>query len=79
MKQNNNHEEKMIAPIIITIILVGYYMAIACVWMFLPEVPLIVKLLLALIPLALAGVAAAMLWERICEIRSGEEDDLSQY
>lgn len=73
-----NHH-KFIAPTIITIILVIYYVGIAFVCMMMPEVPFLVKMLLVIIPLALAGVAFAMFCERINEIRSGEEDDLSQY
>ena len=37
------------------------------------------KTLMAIIPLAFAMVNIYVLFERIKEIRSGEEDDLSQY
>ena len=45
----------------------------------LPGLPLPVKLIGALIPLALVGVSVYVLVERIKEIRSGEEDDLDNY
>lgn len=77
--RESEHEKKMVAPGIIISFLILYYLAVALIFMLLPGVAPAVKLLLAVIPLALAGVAFAMFWERICEIRSGEEDDLSQY
>lgn len=76
---NHNHRKKMVAPIIIAGVLIVYYVVIAAVCFLLPEIPVTVKVLLAVVPLALAGVALAMLSERIREIRSGEEDDLSKY
>ena len=69
------HRNKMIAPIIIAAVLIVYYVAIAAVFMLIPDLTVIMKLLMVIIPLALAGVAV----ERVQEIRSGEEDDLSKY
>lgn len=76
---DRKHQKKMVAPVIIAGILIVYYGAIAAVCFLLPELPVTVKVLLTVVPLALAGVAFAMLLERIREIRSGEEDDLSKY
>lgn len=73
------HRDKMIAPIIIAAILIVYYMAIAALFMLIPDLTVIVKILMVIIPLALAGVAFAVVIERVQEIRSGEEDDLSKY
>lgn len=75
----DEHAKKMIAPIIITIIVVLYYLIFASVCLLVYDIPLIVKLLFGIIPLALAGVMIYVLLTRINEIRSGEEDDLSQY
>ena len=47
--------------------------------MLIPDLTVIMKLLMVIIPLALAGVAFAVTVERVQEIRSGEEDDLSKY
>lgn len=70
--------KKMIAPIIITVLL-GIYLIVYAVALVsrLPE--LWMKLLTGLIPLALFGASIYNLYERIQEIRSGEEDDLSKY
>lgn len=69
---------KMIAPIIITVIIVLYYIGFFAVCALLP-LPAILKLVFGLVPLLLAGVCIFVLIERIEEIRSGEEDDLSKY
>lgn len=70
---------KLIAPIIITVILVLFFSGYCAIWFLIPEIPLFVKLLLFVIFAALAGVSIYCLYERIQEIRSGEEDDLSKY
>lgn len=70
--------KKLIAPIVITALLVLYLIAFV-VLAFLFRIPLWAKLLSCLIPLALIGVSVFVLVERIKEVRSGEEDDLSQY
>ncbi len=72
------HGRKMIAPIIITIIIVMYYIGFAAVCFLMP-IPLGLGLIFGFIPLVLAGVIIYVLVERIHEIRSGIEDDLSQY
>lgn len=71
--------KKMIAPVIITILFVLYYAGFACICFFIEGIPLILKILFGAIPLILAAVCVYVLIERIEEIRSGEEDDLSQY
>ena len=74
----NDHTKKMIAPIIIVSLLVLYYMGFFILCLFIP-IPPSFRLLFGLVPLLLAGVSIYVLAERIKEIRSGEEDDLSQY
>ena len=73
------HKRKMIAPIVISIVIVIYYIAFAIFCIVAKDIPFIAKALGILIPLALAGVCIFVLFERIREIRSGEEDDLSKY
>lgn len=73
------HIKKMIAPLIITTIIVLYYIAFAYICIFLELFPFLVKILGGVIPLLLVGVCIYVLIERIKEIRSGEEDDLSKY
>lgn len=72
------HTKKMIAPIVIGVILGVYYMLFVILCLIIP-IPFWAKLLMVVIPLALAGVVIFVLVERINEIRSGEEDDLSKY
>lgn len=74
----DRHGRKMIAPIIIATILILYYVGFFVACMLLP-MPTALKLLFGLVPILLAGVCIFVLVERIKEIRSGEEDDLSNY
>ena len=72
-------KRKLAAPIVISV-LVGLWLLGYAVLIFLvPAIPLWIKLLGAVIPLALLGVTIYVLCERIKEIRSGEEDDLDHY
>lgn len=71
-------KSKLIAPIIVSVLLCLYYLAFIIVC-FIITVPLIIKLLFALIPAALFGVVIYVLVQRINEIRSGEENDIGQY
>lgn len=74
----DEHGKKMIAPIVITILMVAYY--IFYFGVLLSVIPLMaVKLLLGIIPILLTGVMIYVCVQRIHEIRKGEEDDLSQY
>ncbi len=73
------HIKKMIAPIVISIIVAIYYIGFASACIFLHGIPLIIKIMFGVIPLFLLGVIIYVLVERIKEIRSGEEDDLSKY
>lgn len=69
----------MLAPVIITVIMVLYYGGISILFMLTEGIPLWAKLLMIIIPLLLVGVMIGVLVSRIKEIRSGEEDDLSKY
>ena len=75
MKSNS---KKLIAPIVITVLLVLYLVFFMFTWLSNP-VPLIMKIIGTVVPLAFIGVTVYVLIERIKEIRSGEEDDLSKY
>ncbi len=75
MKSSN---KKLIAPIVITILLVMYLASFFIAWKYV-SIPVIGKIVGSLIPLALIGVSIYVLIERIKEIRSGEEDVLSKY
>lgn len=71
--------KKMIAPIIITLILFLYNIGFVALCFVDEEMPFVVKVLGGAIPFAVACVSVYVLIERINEIRSGEEDDLSKY
>ena len=45
------HRNKMIAPIIIAAVLIVYYVAIAAVFMLIPDLTVIMKLLMVIIPI----------------------------
>ena len=71
------HKKKILAPILVTVFMVLYYVVyfaflitlVGGVW----------KYLLGILPLVFSAVMIAVCIDRIKEIRSGEEDDLSQY
>ncbi len=74
---NRLHRKKMIAPIVITVILVLYYV---CYFGFLISViGSMWSFLLGIIPLLLGAVSIYVCIQRIEEIQGGEEDDLSKY
>jgi len=71
------HRKKMAAPIIVTVLVVLYY---AAYFVFLTVIlEGAWKYILGIFPAALAVMMIAVCRERIIEIRSGEEDDLSKY
>jgi hypothetical protein len=73
----NKHGKKMIAPIIITVITVLYY--VIYFGFVIALLDGLGKLLLGLLPLLLSAIMIAVCIERIKEIKKGEEDDLSKY
>lgn len=70
--------KKMVAPIVITVLIIVYYMLYFGLLMTLIEY-VALRVLLGVIPIALSGVMIFVCVQRIKEIRSGEEDDLSKY
>lgn len=76
--EESKHLKKMIAPIVITCIVMVYLVLyIVIVWMV--AIPRWIQISGLIFLLILIGVSVGMLAERIKEIRSGEEDDLSNY
>jgi hypothetical protein len=73
----NNHKKKMVAPIMISILMVLYY--VVYFGFIISYLDGIFKILLGIIPLALSGVMIYVCVQRINEIKGGEEDDLSKY
>ena len=88
IKQNNKQEfdevmkvkyykNKMIAPIIITVVVVLYYVVYFGFLITLLEG--IWKYTLGIIPIIFSVVMVKVCIERINEIKKGEEDDISKY
>ena len=73
----NQKRKGYVAPIIITVILILYFAFYFGV--LIAVIPNIWKYILLVIPISLAGVLIYVCIDRIKEIRSGEEDDLSKY
>ena len=73
----NSHKKKMIAPIIVTIIMIVYYVVyfgflislLSGIW----------QITLGIVPLVFSGVTIYVCVQRINEIKKGEEDDISKY
>ena len=71
--------KKLVAPIIITIFSLCFMLfSYGLIFAFIP-LSFWIKALIGILPLSLGGVSIFVLVERIKEIRSGEEDDLSKY
>ena len=69
--------KKYTAPIVVTVIMVLYY--IAYFGLLISLLDGVWKYALGLVPLAFSAVMIKVCSERIDEIKKGEEDDLSQY
>ena len=72
-----SHLKKMLAPIIISVIIVLYFAAYFGLLIFVIDG--IWKYALGIIPLLLSVLMVKVCIERIKEIKKGEEDDLSKY
>ncbi len=73
----NVHKKKIIAPIIITAIIILYY--IAYFGFLISLLDGIWKYVFGIIPLVFSGIMIYVCIERINEIKKGEEDDISKY
>ena len=71
------HKKKMIAPIVVTVILVLYY--VVYFGFLISLLDGIWQYILGLLPIVFSAVMVKVCIERIHEIKKGEEDDLSQY
>lgn len=73
------HIKKMIAPVVVTVLIVAYFIVYGSVLFTQSGIPTAVRILGIAIPLILSGVMICVMIERIKEIKKGEEDDLSEY
>ncbi len=77
--QKKTKKDGIIAPIIIIAFLLFYLLFYFFCLMLMPNIPLVVRVLIGIIPLVIMGFCIYVLIERILELRSNEYDDLSQY
>ena len=73
----NSHKKKMIAPIVVSILMILYYIVYFGFLMSLLDG--IFKYAFGIIPIVFSVVMIKVCIERINEIKGGEEDDLSKY
>jgi hypothetical protein len=73
----NSHRKQMVATIVISTLVVLYYVVYFCVLQRCLEGAW--KLLLGGVPLAMSGVMVYVCIQRLREIKGGETDDLSKY
>ena len=71
------HNRKMIAPVIITAVLVIYYIAYFA--LIITQMDGFPRIFLGVVPLFFACVMVKVCFEQIDEIKKGENNDLSQY
>ena len=77
-QEMKKHGKKMIAPIVITVIVILYFIAYFGFLIYLID-NIVLKLLSGIIPALLAAVMIYVCIQRIKEIKGGEEDDLDNY
>ena len=73
----NSHKKKMIAPIVVSVIMILYY--VVYFGFLITLLPGIWKYAMGMLPLAFSVLIVKVCIERINEIRRGEEDDISKY
>ena len=73
----DSHKKKMVAPIVVSVLMILYYVIYFGFLISLLEG--IFKYALGIIPIIFSGVMIKVCIERIQEIKGGEEDDISKY
>ena len=74
-----NRNKKLLAPILITIFVILYYIFYFCILCSVLRESIVILILFGIIPVALSIGMLYVCIQRIKEIRSGEEDDISKY
>ena len=69
---------KITAPVIVSVCLIGYYTAGGILIIKL-NFPVVVKAVALIVSITITMVIVVVLGERIKEIKGGEEDDLGKY
>ncbi|MBQ4119475.1 MAG: hypothetical protein IJD45_03705 [Clostridia bacterium] len=73
----NNHKKKMVAPIVVTVLMVIYYIVYFGFLISLLEGAW--RWIFGIFPIVFSAVLVKVCIERIIEIKKGEEDDISKY
>ena len=73
----NSHKRKMIVPIIVSVIIILYFIVYFGFLMHLIDG--VWKYLFGIFPVIFSVLMVKVCIERIMEIRKGEEDDISKY
>ena len=73
----NPEKKKMVAPIVVTVIMIAYY--IVYFGFLMSMLDGIWKYALGIVPFVFSAVMIKVCIERLQEIKKGEENDLSQY
>ena len=72
-----SHKKKMIAPIVVAILMILYF--VVYFGFLITLLDGVWKIALGVLPVAFSLVMIKVCIERIREIKKGEEDDISQY
>ena len=72
-----SRKKKMIAPIVITVLMVLYY--IVYFGFLVVIIPGVFKIVFGILPIVFSAVMVHVCIERIKEIKDGEENDISKY
>ena len=72
-----HHNRKMIAPIVVSVLMVAYY--VAYFGFLISLLDGVWRIILGVLPFAFIAVTLKVCVERIIEIKKGEEDDISKY
>ena len=73
----SKHKKEMIAPIVISVLVVAYY--VVYFGFIISKLSGVWKYFLGIIPLVLSVIMIKVCIERINEIKKGENDDISKY
>ena len=73
----DTHKKKMIAPIIVTVIMILYY--IFYFSFLISQLEGIWKYAFGIFPIVFSAITVYVCIQRINEIKKGEEDDISKY
>lgn len=76
--KQKHHGKKMVAPIVVTVLVIVYFIFYFG-WLISLLESAVWKLLLGIVPALFGAVMIGVCIQRIKEIKGGEEDDLGQY